>query len=817
MSAVAEPPSPRPSSRLRQWIRRGAVAVGGVLGLALAASALWIAQPLPEGMLDYRPVSSVRILDRGGHLLRELRSRQDGRSTPIPGEEIPAHLRAAFIAAEDERFFSHPGVDPLAIARAAWSNLRAGRIVAGGSTMTQQLARVLVPRRRTLAGKVQEALWAMRLELHLTKEEILTQYLNRIPFGNGTFGIEAASQLYFARRTQFLSLGQAAVLAAIPRGPTAYDPYRRPARLEARRRWVLDRLVRTGAVSPEDASREKEAPLDLHAFSSTFRAPHLVEYVARNLDAWGLGEATSIETTIDPELQASVEQAVAQEIRRLGEKNVGSAAAIAVDNRTGEVLAYVGSADFFDVEHEGQNDGVQMRRQPGSALKPFAYVEAFSSGMTPATVLADTEAQFAGRSGVYSPENYDRRTHGPIRAREALANSYNVPAVRVAEQLGPERLLRALRQAGFDSLDKGSEHYGLGLVLGDGEVSLWHAARAYAGLSRGGVLRPLRVVRRALRPDGTELPVSDELVPRRFAAEVPVALVTDVLADNDARGRAFGLDSVLRLPFPVAAKTGTSKGYADNWTVGYTRERTVAVWAGNFDGSPMQGVSGISGAGPIFREVILHAMRGMAPAPLVPSKLLERARICPLSGERATEHCPAGMDEVFARGAAPSHSCAMHAPIARELDPDLARRCAELAGPRGAVTDFGPDYYDWARAEGLAREPWLAALCRGRAPEAEPTGDDALRFVLPASGAEYLLFPDLPLEDQTLPVRIRAAPGEGMLEVRLNGELLFSLEPPFVGRVPARKGQHRLTLHRPGDARPLAHVEFTVRTEQRAF
>ena len=560
MSAVAEPPAPRPSSRLRQWIRRGAVAVGGVLGLALAASALWIAQPLPEGMLDYRPVSSVRILDRGGHLLRELRSRQDGRSTPIPGEEIPAHLRAAFIAAEDERFFSHPGVDPLAIARAAWSNLRAGRIVAGGSTMTQQLARVLVPRRRTLAGKVQEALWAMRLELHLTKEEILTQYLNRIPFGNGTFGIEAASQLYFARRTQFLSLGQAAVLAAIPRGPTAYDPYRRPARLEARRRWVLDRLVRTGAVSPEDASREKEAPLDLHAFSSTFRAPHLVEYVARNLDAWGLGEATSIETTIDPELQASVEQAVAQEIRRLGEKNVGSAAAIAVDNRTGEVLAYVGSADFFDVEHEGQNDGVQMRRQPGSALKPFAYVEAFSSGMTPATVLADTEAQFAGRSGVYSPENYDRRTHGPIRAREALANSYNVPAVRVAEQLGPERLLRALRQAGFDSLDKGSEHYGLGLVLGDGEVSLWHAARAYAGLSRGGVLRPLRVVRRALRPDGTELPVSDELAPRRFAAEVPVALVTDVLADNDARGRAFGLDSVLRLPFPVAAKTGHLQG-----------------------------------------------------------------------------------------------------------------------------------------------------------------------------------------------------------------------------------------------------------------
>ncbi len=534
---------------------------------------------------------------------------------------------------------------------------------------------------------------------------------------------------------------------------------------------------------------------------------------------WGLGEATAIETTLDPELQAAVEQSVRAEVRRLGDKNVGSASAIVVDNRTGEVLAYVGSADFFDVEHEGQNDGVQMQRQPGSALKPFAYLEAFSTGtgMTPATVLADTEAQFAGRNGTYSPENYDRRTHGPIRAREALANSYNVPAVRVAEQLGPERLLRALRSAGFDSLDQGSEHYGLGLVLGDGEVSLWQAARAYAGLSRGGVLRPLRVVRRALRPDGMELPIPKEIAPRRFAQEVPVALVTDVLADNDARGRAFGLDSVLRLPFPVAAKTGTSKGYADNWTVGYTRERTVAVWAGNFDGTPMNGVSGISGAGPIFREVMLHAMRGINAAPLIPSKLLEPARICPLSGERATAHCPAEMNEVFARGTAPGHDCTMHAPIADDLDPELARRCAQLAGPRGSVTDFGPDYYDWARAEGLAREPWLAALCRGQAVEGQPGRDDAPRFVLPAQDAEYLLFPDLPLADQTIPVRIRAAPGEGLLEVRLDGEHLFSLEPPFVGRVPARRGAHRLTLHRPGDARPLAEVAFTVRAEQRAF
>jgi penicillin-binding protein 1C len=777
-----------------------------VAALAIITAAVWIARPLPDGMLDYRRVASVRILDRGGLLLRELRSRADGRSVPIPGSDLPPQLRAAFIAAEDARFLHHPGVDPLATVRALWRNLRSRRTVEGGSTLTQQLARTLVPRPRTLAGKIREALWALRLEAHLDKEEILAQYLNRVPFGNGTYGVEAAAQLYFGQAARNLSVGQAAVLASIPRGPTAYDPWRRPERLERRRRWVLSRMVETGALSAAEADRETQAPIDLHAFSASFRAPHLVQYVARNLDRWGLSDATAVETTLDAELQASVEEIVRSEVRRLGDKKVGSAAVLVIDNGSGEVLAYVGSADFFDDDHQGQNDGVQMRRQPGSTLKPFAYLEAFSRGLTPATVLADTEAHFTGSSGVYSPENYDRRSHGPIRAREALANSYNVPAVRVAEQLGPERLLRLLRAVGFESLDKGSEHYGLGLVLGDGEVSLWEAARAYSGLSRGGVVRPLRVVRKA----------AEDFAPRRFGGEPEVALVTDILSDNAARARAFGLDSVLRLPFPVAAKTGTSKGYSDNWTVGFTRERTVAVWAGNFDGASMSGVSGISGAGPIFRAVMLRAMKGISPAPLEADGLLEKARICPLSGQLATPECPSAMEEVFARGRAPSHACPMHAQVGKPLEGELARKCSELAGPGGAVTDLGPDYYGWARSEGLGKEPWLAALCREGAVEEGAVAAESPRFVYPTPGAEFMLFPDLPLEDQSFPVRIRAASGERRLEVHLDGAPLLQLDPPFVGRIPARRGAHRLTLFRPGDVQPLSEVSFLVRTEGRS-
>lgn len=790
-----------------RWSRRG-LALGALPpGVALV---VFVALPLPAELLDYRPVASVRILDRDGGLLRELLSGQDGRGVPIAASDVPPHVRAAFVAAEDRGFYSHHGVAPLSIARAFWQNLRAGRVVSGGSTLTQQLARSLVPRPRTLWGKVQEAAWALRLEAHLSKEEVLTQYLNRVPLGNGTSGIEAAAQLYFGRSARHLSLAQAAALAAVPRGPSAQNPYRHPERLDRRKAWILRRMAALELVAPEATEAAVRESLDVQAFSASFRAPHFVEYLVRNRERWGLGEATVIETSLDPRLQLDVEDQVRQEISRLGDRRVGSAAVLVIDNVTGEVLAYQGSADFFDERILGQNDGVQMRRQPGSALKPFVYAEAFSARFTPATVLPDVDSSYSSSRGAYSPHNYDRRAHGPVRAREALANSYNVPAVQVADALGPERVFEALRRAGFDSLDQGAQHYGLGMVLGNGEVPLWELARAYAGLSRGGVLRSLRPIRRALRADGTELPLPEELAPRRFAAEASVALVSSILSDASARARAFGLDNALRLPFPAAAKTGTSKGYSDNWTAGYTRERTVAVWAGNFDGEPMVQVSGITGAGPLFKRVMTRAMAGVDPRPLWREELLEAADICPLSGERAGPHCPASMRELFVKGKVPGESCRMHRHLAADLPRELLERCRALAGAGGAVVDLGPDFYDWARAEGRAQEPWLAAAC------AASTGGDgggpAITF--PLAGDEFLLFPDLPQADQGIPLRIRASPREGPLEVWMDGERLFALGPPFTGRLPARRGEHRLSLRRTGGVSSLADVRFTVRAEQ---
>lgn len=753
----------------RGW-RTGAVAVA----VFLVPLGAFIAAPLPDRLTDYRPIASVRILDRTGGLLRELRSSRDGRSTPISLGELPPHVVDAFLAAEDHGFRSHLGVSPTAIVRAARQNLSAGRVVAGGSTLSMQLARTLVPRPRTFLGKAQEALWAFRLEAHLSKDEILSQYLNRIPFGNNTYGIEAAAQLYFGRSAKHLSVAQAAALAAIPRGPTAYNPYRRPQALAARQRWVLSRMGRSDAA---------DDPLDLVSLDSVFRAPHFVEQIA-------IGDATEVVTTLDPALQASVEELVREELGQLEQKRVTNAAVLVVDNATGEVLAYAGSADFFDEAHEGQNDGAQMLRQPGSALKPFIYAEAFTRGYTPATVIPDLETHFGSVKGTYAPKNYDRKTHGPVRVREALANSFNVPAVRVTDALGPEVALAALRRAGFESLDRGAEHYGLGVALGNGEVTLWEAARAYAGLARGGVLRPLVTVRSGARPSSK---------PQRFADPRAVALVTDILSDNAARARAFGLDNALRLPFPVAAKTGTSKGYSDNWTIGFTRERTVAVWAGNFDGVPMVQVSGITGAGPIFRRVMARAMEGVVPEPLVNETGLVHATICPLSGGLAGPQCPSAMDELFMKGTEPHGSCAMHRPVAAGLPAGLHERCGQQ------VTDLGVEYYDWAHHTGLQEEPWMAAACAGAAPAA------GAKILSPSSGDEYLLIDDLPLADQAIPLRIRAAPSLGPLEVRLDGDAVATLDAPFTGRVPARKGAHVLSVVAKGEV--LSTVRYVVRAQ----
>jgi penicillin-binding protein 1C len=759
---------------------------GLVLSLVLGSGIAFVLWPLPAALLDRSALASLRVLDREEGVLREVAS-HDGRNLALPAEEpVPPQLALAFIAAEDKRFGHHPGVDVLAVARAVRDNLRAGRVVSGASTITQQLARQLVPRKRSFPGKLQEALWAVRLWAHLDAPTILRSYLDRVPLGRDLLGVEAAAQAYFGRPARALSLGQAALLAGLARAPQSGDPTLYPEAAQQRMRLVLSAMQRMGAVTEEDVRTATDAPWDSVSTAHPFGAPHLVTDLLLRRTQLGLGRAAEVVTTLDPGLQRAVEDALRMELASDG--RIGQAAALVVDNATGDVLAYAGSADFRDVVHEGQNDGVRALRQPGSALKPFVYGLALSRGYTAATLLTDVEWHISTPGGDYVPRNYDRHVHGPVRLRAALANSYNVPAVRVADALGMESVLELLRGAGFASLTEDAEHYGVGLVLGNGDVSLWELARAYRGLARGGVLLPLRTVLSATDANGAPVAVPRELDPHRFLPKDAVALLTDVLSDEAARAPAFGLDNALRLPFPVAAKTGTSRAYVDNWTVGFTRERTVAVWAGNFDGVPMHKVSGISGAGPIFAHVMLLAMRGIHPQPLVERSQFEHVRVCALSGQRAGAHCPSAVEEVFLPGTAPKDDCHMH----RESGVGTAQH---------EVLDVGPNFYGWARTQGLQGGPWPES--------AEAAG--AAELLAPEDGDEYLLEAGLPMSAQSIPVRVRPPPGVLQLELRTEDGGVVALAPPFIGRLPARAGHHHVELWAPGGTAALASANYQVR------
>lgn len=786
-----------------------------------AAAVLWavgfVVWPLPEEILSRDEMISVRITDRNGGLLRELRSRKDGRSVSLPRGEVPPLVRAAFLAAEDRRFETHPGVDPLAVGRALVQNVRAGRVVRGASTVPQQLARQLVPRQRNLVGKVGEALWALRLTAHLPKERILLEYLNRVPLGNSIHGVEAAAQFYFGRPASRLSAGQAALLAGMARSPARLDPFRHPERAVATMGQVLDAMVETGFLDDEGARVAKATSLDLVRPERAFAAPHLTAWLAGSLESLGLDRAATIRTTVDPGLQADVEELVRKEIAALEANRVGNAAVIVVDNPTGEVRAWVGSADFLDEVRGGQNDGVRSLRQPGSTLKPFSYGLALADGATAATVLSDIEVHLATPSGDYVPRNYDRRVHGPVRLRAALANSYNVPAVRVSEQQGPARLLEVLRRAGFHSLTEGASHYGVGLVLGNGDVSLWELAAAYRGLAHGGVAGPIRAVGAASDVEGRPISFPREEEPVRFLPADVVALLTDILADEAARAPAFGLDNALRFPFPVAAKTGTSRAYVDNWAVGFTRERTVAVWVGNFDGTPMKGVSGISGAGPLLRRVMIRAMAGIEPAPLVDRSAFERHRICPLSGQLAGPACGGAIEEVFLPGTEPHESCSMHR-LVRVDEKGRQVGCGEDGGRLRSLLDVGPGFYAWARGEGLDAHPVPGCQVEGEVyPDGPAVGrmhggmGEGPRFLLPGDGDEYLIEPGIPLSDQTLPVRAILPAGIHRAEIRTDDGQRHLLGAPFAIRIPAVKGERRIELWIPGADGPAAVARYRVR------
>ena len=632
--------------------------LAGAAFLALVLFSLFL--PIPRKKLDPGPVISLRLLDRNGVVLREVLSDEGGRCRWVGLADIPPHLVQATIAAEDKSFYFHGGVNPLSVVRALWQNMKRGRVVSGASTITQQLVRNIYPARRNLLSKLREAWLAFRLERTISKEEILTQYLNRISYANQAFGIEAASRLYFAKPASHLSLAEAAFLAAIPRSPSLLNPYCSFALAEAKQKEILRKMARLHFISSVDLERARMEEIRLLQAGDRFRAPHFCDFVLSQIAGEMKRSLAVVRTTLDFGLQEKVERLASRYTASLAERGITNCALIVLDNMTGELLSLVGSRDFFDSAHDGQVNGALALRQPGSTLKPFTYALALENGLTAATVVEDVPAQFATLSGSYMPRNYDRKYHGPMRLREALACSYNVPAVAVLESIGPDLLYRRLKSLGFDSLKKSPGYYGIGLTLGNGEVTLLELARAYSVLARQGVDLPLKTVL-DLSPDGGEDIQADGRTAQRtlFSPQVSF-IITHILTDRDARIPSFGYNTPLSFPFAVAAKTGTSKDFRDNWTVGYSPKFTVGVWVGNFDGSPMHHVSGITGCGPLFRDVMLLLHRDEGWTEFAEPKGIVRATVCSLSGNLPGESCPGTVEEVFIRGTEPQEVCAKH-------------------------------------------------------------------------------------------------------------------------------------------------------------
>lgn len=689
--------------------------------------------PINESLLVQE--RSVTVLDRHGEVLYEPLGTTGTRADRLAA--IPPHVEAATLAAEDHRFHKHPGIDPIAVTRAFAHNVRAMRVVEGGSTITQQVAKLLLQsRERTIAQKLREATLALRLEHRFTKREILAMYLDLAPYGNRITGIARASRAYFGCDAESLTPAQAAFLAALPQRPSAFNPLRDPSRARKRQLAVLARMH-----LGDDLKLAKSERLQFRTGMQPALAMHFVDRILGSTDS------QKITTTLDAGLQRDVQGIIAARRDDLLRHGARSVAVAVFDNRTGEWLAWEGSGDYFGTSFGGAIDGVTTPRQPGSTLKPFTYALAFENGETPATVLADVPSSFptAEEGIVYTPRNYDGGYRGPLRVRAALAASQNVPAVAMLSKLGPESLLRFLRHAGFSNLDRTADYYGLGLTLGDAEVTLEQLIKAYAVFARGGV---------AVEHN------------RRIVSASTAFWISDILSDPVARAYAFGTGGSLDFPFPVAVKTGTSQSYRDNWTIGYTRDVTVGVWVGNFDRKELHGSSGITGAAPIFNGVMLAAVkrvRGALPigdsTPVVePPQDLARIAVCTLSGLRPSTHCPAVENEWLVKSA-PASFCSWH---------------------HAGYIDWPTEYRGWSGAR-------TASATRPAVRRSTPT---ALRIANPPDGATYLIDPTLRMEYQTL--RLRAV-ASTKVAWRIGDQRVGTSSPDQALEWPLAPGAHTIT------------------------
>jgi penicillin-binding protein 1C len=738
-----------------------------------------IVHPIPESILEDYP-ESQRIYDCHNNLLRESVNEDGARARWIDYDKISPFVIEAIISVEDKRFYSHSGVDYQALGRAVKQLITNGKVISGASTITMQLSRILFNHSHSWYGKIFQIISAKRIDSAFDKKTVLLNYLNRATYGAGTVGIEAASQKYFGKPNKHLSLAEAAFLAGLLKAPTTLNPQTNFDDAKIRQLIVLKAMLNNERITRQNYEQACRENIRIEDKSPVLRAMHFTDFVLSQIKTTG-----DIYTTLDMNLQVDIEELVKDHVQSYTAGGLTNASVIVINNENGAILSMVGSSNYWDPK-SGSVNGVISLRQPGSALKPFTYALAFENGKTPATIVADIETRYlSGDGDLFIPRNYSENLYGPVLMHDALGRSLNIPAIRTLNYVGIDCLLARLRMLGFQSLKDKAEHYGLGLTLGNGEVTLLELAQGYAMFARKGLICKAHFL-----PDS--LPQESK---RAFSEDI-CFLITNILSDEGLRIQAFGAANPLLFDFPIAVKTGTSTNWRDNWVIGYTNKYTLAVWAGDFEGGVMNRLSGSVGAGPLFHKIVeLVINRGSSPdipVKIQPTHDVEQIIVCPLSGMTPTENCPYSRSIYVLSESKSRPSCDVHRKIRIDKRNGLlaSDKCPSRYVQEKVFDVLPQQYAEWQATHHSNKPPTQYS------PLSPPDGitADALVITSPHDGEVYLIEPGYNYQTQTIQFMGEVDPFVPEVQWLVDGTKFTTSGWPYNATWRLRKGKHRIMM-----------------------
>ena len=809
----------------RKAIARWILFVGLILFTGYAVYLFWDL-PSIDSLAEKSITPSVRITDRDGRLLYEIIPQAGGRNTVLSIDNLPQCIKDATIAVEDKHFYTNSGIDLTGIIRALWINIRGGQTIAGGSTITQQVARnVLLSEdertERTLRRKLREAVLAWQMTRRLSKDEILALYLNQINYGGMAYGVEAAAQTYFGKPARELLLPECALLAGLPQAPGIYNPFTNPDLAKGRQVIVLGLMEKEGYITSEERLSAEATPLSYNPTPYPIEAPHFIWLIKDQLDqlvsngSLQSNQSLVVRTTLDLDAQHFAEATLKRRIESFKGKegrlshNVNNAALVALNPQDGEILALVGSADFFDESIHGALNMATSPRQTGSAFKPFVYALALdprrSTRWTAATSILDVSTTFPLRDGSpYTPLNYDESEHGPVSVRTALGSSLNIPAVKTLQAVGIEDTIDLARRLGITSLQDAG-NYDLSLALGGGQISLLELSTAYVALANNGYFTGSRAILDIHDADGNLLYEPDRPLPLQTFDPRVAWLINDILSDDSARAVGFGLNSTLKLDRTAAVKTGTTSNFHDNWTIGYTPDLLVGVWVGNSGYEAMHNVTGLTGAAPIWHEVMRGLLQGQPNHPFARPNGLTSVTVCDLSGLLPTLACPRTRNEWFIAGTEPMQTDTTYEQVwVDTLTNSLADEFTPLERRRSITAlNLPVEAQNWAHEQGLpllvdyssdsgSLLPNVRELtCPGGPCQGFPDSK-GLVLLSPHPNSTYRMDSNFDPSAQQIQVEVAVGAGISNVTIWLDGNLLTTLSsPPYQTWWTLSGGEHR--------------------------